>query len=253
MIMAGVAAEHVYDAVAVKVAIAAVDAEDDGRYNGDVELSGYSLGIALDMYPGKMMGSSAMEPLNISIGYDRGFYEGDFDRTYLNGATPNKSNGEPDVDTMSAYIEAGWSIAVSEKASIRPYVELFYQETEMDSYTETGGSFPGLVSSQDENNTKYSLGLEGDLQVSDRFKVGADVVGVKLRDDQGPDLTVYVPTLGLSFVYPGEDYDDTWAEFALNSQWNFTKDLWLGGEVRGTSGSDYPEDWSASIELSYIF
>lgn len=251
-IMAGFAAEHSYDTVAVKVALAGVDAEDDGRYNGNVELSGYCLGIAVDMYPGKMAKSSAMEPLNITIGYDHGFYEGDFDRSYLNGATPEISNGEPDVDTMSAYIKAGWRFALSEIASIRPYLELYYQKTEMDSYTETGGTFPGTVTSQDESNTKYSLGLEGELQVSDRFKVGADVLGIKLRDDQGPDLAVSVPNLGV-FVYPGVKYDDTWAEFALNSQWNFTDDLWIFGEIRGTTGSDYPEDWSARVELSYAF
>jgi hypothetical protein len=96
------------------------------------------------------------------------------------------------------------------------------------------------------------LGLEGILQVNDHFKIGADVVGVKLSDDQGPDLTVTVPGVS-TFVYPGVKYDDTWAEFAVNSQWNFTNDLWIAGEVRGTTGSDYPEDWSTSVELSYVF
>lgn len=249
---AGVAVEHVFDALAIKAAVAGVDAEDDGRYNGDLELTGYSLSLALDMFPGKMMDSSAIDPLNITIGLVGGFYDGDFDRTYLNGSTPDTSNGEPDVDTMAAFIEAGWSFVLTEKASIRPFVELFYQEVEMDSYTESGGSFPGRVSSQDEDNTKYSLGVEGLWQVNDRFKVGADVVGVKLSDDQGPDLEVSVPDVG-TFVYPGVDYDDTWAEFAFNAQWNFTSNIWLGGEVRGASGSDYPEDWSASAELSFMF
>ena len=78
------------------------------------------------------------------------------------------------------------------------------------------------------------------------------MVVVNLHDDQGPDLTVDVPGVGV-LGYQGVSYDDTWGELALNAQWGITSSIWLGGEIRGTTGSEYPEDYSARVELSYAF
>ncbi len=252
MLMGGATVEHVMEAATFKAALASAKATDDGRYNGDLEISGYSVAVAAELRLGKLAKSSRLDPLNISVGYSRGFYDGDFDRTYLNGATPEISNGDPDVDTVSAFFKTGWNISISDKINLMPYVQLTYQKTEIDSYTEQGGSFPGTVAKQEETNTERTFGLEAAWQLSDSLIIGTDLALVNLRDDQGPDLSVNVPGIG-AFVYPGEKYDATWGELALNAQWKIMPNLSIFGELRGTTGSDYPEDYSTRVELAYMF
>lgn len=251
-LIGGLTAEHVGKGIVVKGAVAKVEAEDDGRYNGKMELSGVSVGASVLIRLGQLAEHSATKPLFFSMGLGYGTFDGDFDRTYLNGATPEIANGKPDVDTWSTYFKAGWDVQISDRTVLTPYAKLFYYTTEVDSYREQGNaSFAGTVSAQEENNLERIVGVEAAWSVNERLTIGVDLALTNLRDDQGPALAV--STIAGTFVYPGIKYDETWGEMALNAEWSIKPNLKLGGEIRGTTGSDYPDDFYMRLELLYSF
>ena len=131
-------------------------------------------------------------------------------------------------------------------------VQVLHNETKTDNYLESGGAFAGFVQEQKDTATENSFGTSLGWQLTDSITCNAWAAWVDMHNESGSDITIDVTGIG-TFTSPGMDYDESWADFGLSTNWNLTNTMALTAEVGGTDGSNYPEDWYTSVGLSYMF
>lgn len=248
----GVALGWQLDGLTLSGRFGALTAEDEVRYGGDTSYDGfwYSLGVASQL--GDLTGLSWLSGLELSVAVQAGNNNADIDRKYYNGATLENSEGDTDLDSLTTTARLGWRFKMSESLALTPYVQVLHNETSTDSYMETGGTFPGLVHDQRDTATENSFGASLGWQLSESIALNAWAAWVDMHNESGSDITIDVAGLG-TFTSPGMDYDESWADLGLGATWQMTDSMALSAEVGGTDGSNYPEDWHASLGLSYIF
>lgn len=140
-------------------------------------------------------------------------YFGDFDakinRSYFNVGLGgvDRSTGRPDIETIALRLRADWELLEREDLALNARVSYTNTNTNISSFTESGGGFPVSFDEQDDTLHEFRLGLDSDFQMCDNVTVR--VFGeVGHRIDDGQSISVNIgPIVGARIS--GQDLDET--------------------------------------------
>ncbi len=248
----GTAVNYGYKKIYIQGKAGITKAEDDLSYGGKADFDGYWFGLGLSSTLGAITGTKSLTPLEVSANTIIGHYDANIDRQYINVSTPETSNGNTDIESISALIRVGWKQQIGESFSLTPYGQLLYTSTKIDAYTEKGGTFPCSVDEQKNNNTEYSLGATLNWAASDSINFSLKAAWVTI-DNTGESINVNVANASGINISTGTSpsYNRTWTEYGVGASFKLTKRIGLSGEVGGTSGSDYPEEMHCQISFKF--
>lgn len=224
----------------------AVEATTSALHDGgEASYSGWWVGI------GAALAIPAVDGLELDLALRSDHYSSRIDRRYLNGSSAETARGEPGVTSHTVLARLAWSRALDESVTLTPHVQWLYNRTEMEAYTETGGTAAGRVAAQDNEGAQSSLGatigwqLRSDVQLSASYSIN------HLHDKKAAPVVVST-SLG-TFAVPGIEHDTDWHSVGLGVIWAPQPALRVAGSLSAASGSDYPANWVAGVSLSHGF
>ncbi len=248
----GTAVNYGHEKINIQGKAGITKAEDDLGYGGKADFDGYWFGLGLGSTLGAITGEKSLNPLEVTANAIIGHYNANIDRQYINVSTPETSNGNTDIESISALIRIGWKQQIGESVSLTPYGQLLYIFTKIDAYTEKGGTFPCSVNEQKNCNTEYSLGATLNWAASDTINFSLKAAWITLNNT-GESIRVNVAnSIGVNrSTKISTSYNRTWAEYGVGASFKLTKGIGLSGEVGGTRGSDYPEEMHGQISFKF--
>jgi hypothetical protein len=236
---------------AVSGTLGVIDAATSGLHDGGQgDYRGWWLGAAAALDVADLLGRPAVKGLEIGIGLRSGQYDATIKRNYFNGAAIETARGKPDAEEFTALVRLDWRHPVNDKLHVIPHLQWLYSRSEMDAYTETGGALAGSVSTQKHGSAESSAGMSLAWQAAPDLELQARYSINHLYDDSGAPVTVSVPGIG-SFIAGGMAYDANWHAFGVGIDRVINKHTRLNASLATTSGSDYPDNWSAGIALHF--
>ena len=198
---------------------------EDTRLGGDSSVGAVGTSFIGSYEPSsglRLYGSAAIAKLNIES-----------DRNYINVSTVDSSHGETDGLGYGLAIRAGYEIPMADNATLMPYGEMQWSHSELDGYTETGGSFPAIIADQSGDLLVSHIGIESTYQFTPELTFRArGAWGHRLSDDNGVSVTAASVTQTI-FSNQG---DRNWAEGGIGINYNFNKDTTFSADISGRSG-----------------
>ena len=150
------------------------------------------------------------------------------------------------VDNLALSLsgEYGWRWNVTDMFFVEPSMDMTYTYVDSDNFT------MGKV--------RYSMDSVDSLVA----RVGL-ASGLKCANDMGE---VYL-RVGVAYEFLGDSTlkvnggirsyetkgDDTWVEYAIGTNFNLTKNMYVYADIERTSGGDVDEDWRANVGFRYAF
>jgi len=226
--------------------------DSEADESGYQDIDGIHLSLSGGLSVGGVFDAPSLDNLLVSAGIATTKQDAEINRRYLNGASTVVSEGDPNIEAISYFGKVGWLFPYKDQFSVMPYVSTLYSVVDMDDYTETGGSFPGHVSTETSKNLETRLGLRLDWSVSDKFQVAGWASWVDL-DEKSDNTTIVIP-MGLGAMsITEEDFDKNWYEGGLRANYQLEDNVAINTTMSGAGGSDYPADFSVNLVLAVGF
>lgn len=227
-------------------------ADTEADESGHQDIDGIHLALSGGLSVGGVFNTPSLDNLLLSAGIATSKQDAEINRRYLNGASAVVSKGDPNIEAVSYFGKAGWLFPLTEQFSIMPYVSALYSVVDMDDYTETGGSFPGDISTDTSRNLETRLGLRLGWSVSNSLQVSGWATWVDL-DEKSDNETIITP-MGLGAMSATEeDFDNNWYEAGVRANRQVADNVGINTTVSGAGGSDYPADFSVNLALTVGF
>ena len=188
-----------------------------------------------------------------TVGTYRQWGSVDVRRGYLNSSgTADASSASPDTRTWGVRARLDWENAFAVKSmEFNPYVDVSYNHSHMDGYTETGGGLPAQFDGRDEHSSELHTGLNGAIPLaSTNLKFVANLEAAHQFNDTGAATSGQV--IGLfTFSLPGQSYQSTWLKGGAGVEGMLGKGK-TSLMLNGTSRSGMPNAWlAASYQLAF--
>ena len=249
---AGVGVLHSTPSWYVNLELSTSKADTEADSSGHQDIDSIHLSLSGGLSVGGVFDTPSLDNLLVSAGITTSQQDAEIHRRYLNGASTVVSEGDPDIEAISYFGKVGWSFAIAEQFSFMPYASALYSIVDMDDYTETGGSFPGHVSTDTSRNLETRLGVRLAWDFSDTLQVSGWASWVDL-DEKSANKTVITP-MGLGAMsVTEEDFDKNWYEGGVQANWQMADNVGLNTTLSGSGGSDYPADFSINMALTVGF
>ena len=218
--------------------------DQDLAFNGKSDLNGEYIITEVDYQPATL-------PVIASITGLYGRWDANVNRGYLNAGNPDQSNGYTDIETTSVRARVDLPDAMTIKdVGITLRMSYTLNHVDVDSYTETGGSFPARFNDRSHTTQEVRFGVDAVKKLTERTRLRGLVEGVHRFDDD-PDLSGQV--IGLfSFSLPGTDNEQTWARIGAELEHRFRKNMVLSVSLMGSSEGEDP-DVSGGLSLKMTF
>lgn len=220
--------------------------------SGYENIDGIHLSLSGGLSVGGVLDTPSLDNFLMSVGIATTKQDTEIKRYYLNGASMVFSEGTPNIEANSYFGKLGWIFPVTERVSIMPYLSTLYSIVDLDNYTETGGSFPGYVSTDASRNFETRLGVRIDLEMPDNFQISGWTSWVNL-DKKSDNETIITP-MGLGTLSVAEeDYDRNWFEIGARANWQVAENMSFNATVSGSGVSSSPADFSVNLALTVGF
>ena len=181
-----------------------------------------------------------------------GKWDADIERGYTNGGIPDKSQGETDVETLSARMRIDW-VDAFELLGFRftPRTAFTYTRIETDGYTETGGGFPVRFDDMSHDSKEFRFGLTGERAVSASTTVRGIFEAVHRFDEDSGSISGEVIDV-FDFSLDGADNKQTWTRFGCEASQRLGDSMLLTATIFGATEGEDPK-FSGALNLQYVF
>ncbi|OOZ52381.1 hypothetical protein BOW41_12535 [Solemya velum gill symbiont] len=171
------------------------------------------------------------------------------ERDYLNGATLEKSKGNPDGSVYGATARLGWVVGMNEQTNVTPFLDYTWTHVEIDGYTEEGGAFPAYVNEREDDAHTIRVGLEADTNISKILDVWGQLAYGKRLDDDSVGISGKFIGL-MDFSHLGYSVDEDWIEMDIGARWRVGETTNIVATVGGTINNQEQPNWRASLGLT---
>lgn len=236
---------HNYGLVQLNLSLGYVGSDQDLVFDGEMEHRGKYV-LVEGIVP-----ISGIKGLYATIGAFSQWGDLDTRRGYDTG-TIEYSMGSSDSSTWGVRARLDWDNAIAhDSISVSPYVDLWHSHTDVDGYTETGGSLPASYDSKSDSVTDLRIGLNTATQISgSNFDFIANIEAAHRFDSHDAEVTGSVATLG-AFDFAGQEYDRTWIKGGLGIE-GHVADGKLSIMLNGTTEGEMPNAWlAASYQVNF--
>lgn len=229
-----------YGTVQLNAAIGQTWAEQNLINSGEVEADGMYLML------------ESIIPLSL----ERGMYatlsayhhwgDVDINRGYLVGGAQNFSSGSADSNTWGLRARVDWVDAFAVKSTnLSPYVDLSYNHSTLDAYTETGGDFPAQFDKRKDEITELRLGVNSATPInSSKLDFVTNLEAVHRFDDSASNTAGQIAGAGFSFNVAGQAYKQNWLKAGVGLEGEVGAGK-LSVMLNGTSKSELSDAWLA--------
>ena len=159
----------------------------------------------------------------------------------------NDMEGDYDNNAFSLSAEYGWHLRFNESIFVEPQVEVTYGQVK----GETVKTSNGVRLEQDDFDSLIGrVGVRAGFHFpKDKGTIYARVSG--LHDFQGDyDVTA---TKGKAINNFSDDLGDTWVEFGIGANFNWTDSTYTYVDLERTNGGEVKENWRWNIGLRHVF
>lgn len=159
----------------------------------------------------------------------------------------NDMEGDYDNNAFSLSAEYGWHLRFNESIFVEPQVEVTYGQVK----GETVKTSNGVRLEQDDFDSLIGrVGVRAGFHFpKDKGTIYARVSG--LHDFQGDyDVTA---TKGKAINDFSDDLGDTWIEFGVGANFNWTDSTYTYVDLERTNGGEVKENWRWNIGLRHVF
>ena len=159
----------------------------------------------------------------------------------------NAMDGDYDNNAFSVSAEYGWHLRFNESFFVEPQVEVTYGQVK----GETAKTSNGVRLEQDDFDSLIGrVGVRAGFHFpKDKGTIYARVSG--LHDFQGDyDVTA---TKGKAVNDFSDDLGDTWVEFGLGANFNWTDNTYTYVDLERSNGGEIKENWRWNIGLRHVF
>jgi uncharacterized protein YhjY with autotransporter beta-barrel domain len=171
----------------------------------------------------------------------------DTNRQYLNGAGIDVSHGSTSGMGYGMGAQGGWEFDVMADTRIMPYAEVQVTKTQLDGYTETGGSFPAIYGSSNGVQATTKLGTQVSYDITPTITMATRLAWAhRLRED---DDGISANSTGFSGTIANPTGDRNWGEFSIEIGWQATEATRLSAELTGRSGRTQDPMGSMTVGL----
>ena len=159
-------------------------------------------------------------------------------------------NGSSDNNAFSVSAEYGWHLRLGEFGFFEPEAEVTYGYIQGDEFHTSNGV------EIDQNDFESLIGRIGFRTgfhfPKDKGLIYARVSG--LHDFKG-DFDSKATLMSDRSIYDniGEDLGDTWVEFGIGANFNWTPNTYTYVDLERTNGGDVKENWRWNIGLRHVF
>jgi probable HAF family extracellular repeat protein len=141
----------------------------------------------------------------------------DIDRGYLNGSTPEISNGETETETLAGKLRLDWLNAFTlGDAAFSPYAGISRVNATTDAYSETGGSFPASHDAVKDHATVARLGLDGSYELNDTVTLLARAEAAYRFENQTASTSTEVA--GVTMSVAGDSVRQFWLRGGIGGE-----------------------------------
>ena len=159
----------------------------------------------------------------------------------------NSMDGDYDNNAFSVSAEYGWHLRFNESVFVEPQVEVTYGQVKGDTIKTSNGV---RLEQDDFDSLIGRVGVRAGFHFpEDKGTIYARVSG--LHDFQGDyDVTA---TKGRAINNFSDDLGDTWVEFGVGANFNWTDTTYTYVDFERTSGGDVKENWRWNVGLRHVF
>ncbi|WP_320195577.1 autotransporter domain-containing protein [Agrobacterium rosae] len=198
------------DGVTGRLALGGTYTNQDLEGGGDFNFKGF--------YVSPEVTANVVNNLYVTLG---GYYAGgkiDIHRGYENGGALDFSNGNTDTRTWGGKLRFDWLDAVTiSDTAISPYIGLSRASSNVDAYTESGGSFPVAYDDMSDHATIARLGADYVHPLTENVNLLARTEVAHRFESQSSATSAEI--LGLSSVdLPGQDLKQWWVRGGLGAE-----------------------------------
>jgi len=220
--------------------------DQDLVHSGDLDVDGQYVMVE-GIFP-----VSKLNGVYATLGAYRHWADADIQRGYLNMGNPETSSSSPDSRSWGVRGRLDWENAFAVKsARFSPYVDLWYTEAKLDSYTESGGSFPARFDRREDDVTELRFGTNMALPIKETgFDFIANLEAARRFEGNAENTTGEV--IGLfPFDVDGGEYDRNWLKGGVGVEGNLGKGK-VSLMVSGTTEGEFMSSWvAASYQLEF--
>lgn len=159
-------------------------------------------------------------------------------------------NGSSDNNAFSVSAEYGWHLRLGEFGFFEPQAEVTYGYIQGDKFHTSNGV---EIDQDDFESLIGRIGLRTGFHFpKDKGLIYARVSG--LHDFKGDfDSTATLMSDRSIYDNIGEDLGDTWVEFGIGANFNWTPNTYTYVDLERTNGGDVKENWRWNIGLRHVF
>lgn len=215
-------------------------AKQDLINNGDIDARGNYLMLET------ILPLSVENGLFATIGAYRHWGDVDIDRGYMNGDLAEISSASPDSNSWGVRARIDWVDAYQiQNIVFSPYADFLHNNSKLDSYRETGGSFPAQFDSREDSTNELRAGLNSIVPIKKSgFDFVANIEAVHRFEDKSETTSGQV--IGLfSFNLDGQDYDQNWFKGGVGVEGKLGKGR-ASLMLNGTTEGEMPSSWLAA-------
>ena len=159
-------------------------------------------------------------------------------------------NGSSDNNAFSVSAEYGWHLRLGEFGFFEPQAEVTYGYIQGDKFHTSNGV---EIDQDDFESLIGRIGFRTGFHFpKDKGLIYARVSG--LHDFKGDfDSTATLMSDRSIYDNIGEDLGDTWVEFGIGANFNWTPSTYTYVDLERTNGGDVKENWRWNIGLRHVF
>jgi len=213
-------------------------AEQNTFLNGETDADGHYIGVE-GIFP--LLSTPGVFATLGAYGH---WGEVDIRRAYSNAGLRDSSTATPDSQTWGLRARIDWQNALSvSKTQLSPYVDVNYVDSQLDSYTETGGGFPAYFTSRKESISELRLGFNASYALSATSRLRGNLEAAHRFDDKGEGVSGNLVGL-FAFDLEAREYDRNWfkAGAGIEGQVGGGKASLM---LNGTTEGEMPNLWAA--------
>ena len=159
-------------------------------------------------------------------------------------------NGSTDNVALSLSGEFGWRFDITDMIYAEPQLELSYTHLDAEGLTLEGAGKKASYTFDEVDSLLGRAGFAAGLKCPDNM--GDVYVRVSAVHEFMGDAKITGMAAGKTQAYE-LDGKDTWVEYGIGANINFTKNAYMWADLERTSGAVLDEDWRATVGVRYSF
>ena len=234
---------YVREQLLMGVNIGYIETDVDSGVNTDQDVESIAAGIY-----------GTWSPSDIYVDFGFSYNSGDID--YDRSVAGTKIQGDTDSDTYIVYTNTGYNVFLSDTWVVTPEVGVLYSHSDIDGYSETGGSAALDIDDGTINLFSSNLVVKSELLVTDSWNFKAKLAwNHEFRDDNQSSTSARYVSSGANaafFTTDGIEVDDDKFLVGLGSKFYFSESLYLDVEYTYEFADEF-DAHIGDVSMKYSF